>query len=341
MVYYLKVNLLKIIPVAKTQTPAARIALAFAAIYIIWGTTYLAVRIGIETIPPFMMGAVRYSIAGLLFLSYSLLKKERLSWRMIVRNIILGIIMQTGGQAMLFWCEKYISSGLTAILVAAEPIWFILLDKLNWNFYFKSRLMLGGIAAGFVGIVVLFENLLKEPTIPGIDTSMQLIAAIVTLLSGVIWAGGSLYFARRKREGSLYVNLGWQLAGGVISCSLVSALSKEYVGFAVQQVSAISMAAVLYLAIAGSIAAFAAYNWLLTKKPGAVVGTYAYINPVIAVIAGCLLAGEPLFINQFAGMIIILISAYLVNKAGAGIQEVIKEKPPHVEADKVIETAVT
>src|ERR1044072_7796437 len=169
-----------------------RIVLAFTAIYIIWGTTYFAVLIGIKTIPPFIMGALRYSIAGIAFLMYAVFNKEKIFNRSVLKNILLGAIMQTGGQAILFWSEKHISSGFTAILVGTEPIWFILLDKPQWKYFFNNKLILTGIAAGFIGIIVLFENLLGNSL--HVQQSLQVIASIVTLLSAVLWTGGSLYF---------------------------------------------------------------------------------------------------------------------------------------------------
>ncbi len=290
-----------------------RIILAFAAIYIIWGTTYFAVLIGIKTIPPFIMGAIRYLIAGTAFLLYAGFK-EKIFNNSVLKNIMIGAVMQTGGQAILFWSEKHISSGFTAVLVGTEPIWFILLDKPQWKNCFNNKLIITGIIAGFIGIVVLFENLFGN-TVPA-QQSLQVVATLVTLLSAVLWTGGSLYFKYHRTEGSLYLNLGWQLIGGVFSCMLVSWFTHEWFHFAFNDISVQSWLAIFYLAFAGSIIAFSCYIWLLTQKPAAVVGTYAYINPVIAVLAGSLLAHEKIYINQLAGMFIILISAFLINKAG-------------------------
>ncbi len=295
-----------------------RIILAFAAIYLIWGTTYLAVRIGITTLPPFLMGAMRYSVAAAAFLTWAATKKETLFNTPVGRNLLLGALMQTGGQAILFWSEKYISSGFTAILVGTEPIWFILLDKPQWKFCFKNKLVLLGVATGFIGIVVLFQNLFTQSSSMPATHSLQLIASGVALLSAAIWAGGSLYFKYSNTGGSLYLNLGWQLVGGVLSCLIVSGCTGELTGFSFQSVSLQSWLSVFYLAIAGSIIAFSCYNWLLTQKPSSVVGTYAYINPMIAVLVGCLVAGESIIFTQIIGMVIILVSAWLINKAHAG-----------------------
>ncbi len=292
-----------------------RVILAFAAIYLIWGTTYLAVRIGVTTLPPFLMGAIRYSVAGIAFLVWSATRGEKWLNRSVGKNLLLGALMQTGGQAILFWCEKYISSGFTAILVGTEPIWFILLDKPQWKFCFKNKLVLLGVAAGFIGIIVLFQNLFTQSASVSVSHSIQLVASGVVLLGAAVWAGGSLYFKYSKPEGSLYLNLGWQLAGGVLSCLLVSVCTGELQGFHFQNVSLPSWLSVFYLAIAGSIIALSCYNWLLTQKPSSIVGTYAYINPMIAVLVGSLLVGEQIVTTQVIGMVIILFSAWLINRA--------------------------
>ena len=296
------------------------ILLAFAAIYIIWGTTYLAVRIGIQTIPPFMMGAMRYLVAATAFLVFCLFKKEVIFTKAVYKNLLLGAVMQTGGQAIIFWAEQYISSGFAAILVATEPIWFILLDKPQWRYYFHNKFIIGGVAAGFAGILLLFKNLLSVHASQA-GSGLELVASLATIAACLIWTGGSLYFKHHRPAGSVYSSLGWQLAGGAISCLLVCSMRHEWHAVTWSAITFHSWMAVLYLAVAGSIIAFAAYNWLLTKKPAAVVGTYAYINPVIAVIIGSMLMRESITANQIMGMIVILFSAVLINKGNGKVGE--------------------
>lgn len=304
-------------PVASSNK--TRVLLSFAAIYIIWGTTYLAVRIGITTISPFIMGAMRYLVAGTFFILYRISKKEKIFTNDVLRNILLGAVMQTGGQAMLFWAELYISSGFTAVLVATEPIWFIILDKPQWKYYFKNRLILFGIAAGFAGIIILFQNFLTTSTVEH-GQFIQLIASLVTITSALFWTGGSLYFKHHRGTSSANLNIGWQLTGGVISCLIVSMVRGEWNSFNINTISVQSWLSVLYLAFAGSVIAFSCYNWLLTQKPAAIVGTYAYINPVIAVLAGSILLHEKILINQIIGMLVILVSAYLINSANLQVK---------------------
>jgi drug/metabolite transporter (DMT)-like permease len=288
------------------------IAIAFAAIYIIWGTTYLAILIGIETIPPFIMAAIRFLIAGVALLIIAALRGENVLVHGMYKNMLLGIIILTGGQGLLAWAELYISSGYAAILVSTLPLWYVLLDRKNRKTYFKNKLILTGLILGFLGILLLFKKYIDATAGNGV---LQLFGLVAVLGSCICWSSGTLYFKNQVNKGSMYLNLGWQLIGGFLSCLLVCFFSGEFTGFSFANVSMHSWLATLYLAVAGSLVAFIAFNWLMTVRPAAVVGTYAYVNPVIAVILGWLIARESITLVQIAGMFIILLSAFLVNSS--------------------------
>jgi drug/metabolite transporter (DMT)-like permease len=288
-----------------------RIWLAFAAIYIIWGTTYLAIKIGVEFIPPFFMASLRYFIAGALLLGYCLAKRESIFTKTTRVNVLLGAFIMTFGQAIAFWAEKYISSGLTAVFGSLLPVCYIITDSRHWHNYKKSKLALFSIGLGIIGIIILFIN-------PSAASESQIgpitiIASAATVVSCFCWAAGSLYYKYHKRVGSLYCNVGWQLVGGMICCLIISGIAGEWKHIEIQSVPLRSLAAVLYLAIAGSIIALIALYWLLARRPAAIVGTYAYVNPVIAVLLGYLVAGEKITLFQISGMFVILIAAYLAN----------------------------
>lgn len=287
------------------------VILAFAAIYIIWGTTYLAIRIGLESIPPFIMASMRYLIAGILLFLFCAAKKEVLLAKSALNNILLGAIILTGGQGVIFWAEKYISSGLTAVLISTLPIWYILIDKRHWKSYFNSKLTLLSILLGIAGILILFKN--PSDTDDSHTGWITVLASMVVIASCICWAAGSLYYKYNLTAGSLYVNVACQLVGGTISCLLISKLTNEWHQFSIPAITLNSWLAVLYLAIAGSIIAFLALFWLLSIKPAPVVGTHAYVNPIIAVLLGSL-AGETINAGQVIGMIVILLAAYLANK---------------------------
>ena len=286
------------------------ILIAFASTYIIWGTTYLAILIGIETLPPFLMAAIRFLVAGVVLLIIAALRGENVWFPGMFKNMLLGIVILTGGQGLLAWAELYIPSGYAAILVSTLPLWYVLLDRKNWNTYFKNKLILTGLILGFFGILLLFKKYIGATTGNGV---LQLFGLAAVLGACICWASGTLYYKNHVNQGSMFLNLGWQLMGGFLSSLLIGFFSGEFTGFSFANVSIHSWLATLYLAVAGSLVAFIAFTWLMTVRPAAVVGTYAYVNPVIAVLLGWLMANESITLMQIAGMFIILLSAFLVN----------------------------
>ncbi|MFY0599093.1 MAG: EamA family transporter [Cyclobacteriaceae bacterium] len=289
------------------------IILSFLAIYLIWGTTYLAIVIGVKEIPPFMMAFIRFFTAGLILVAYVLFKREKFpSAKTLLNNLIVGSIIMVGGQGMLFWSEQYITSGFASILIATLPLWFIVMDKRHWRLYFTNPYIIVGLIIGFVGIVVLFNDKLNEP-IPEEAIQLQLIASIAVLVGGMCWVVGTIYYRSYPSPGSMYSNLGWQLILSSFVCLLISLILNENQEMIWSNVSPEAWFSVLYLSIAGSVIAFIAYTWLLNEVPSAIVSTYAYINPIIAVFVGWLIADELITGDQALGMAIILASAILVN----------------------------
>ena len=287
--------------------------LAFAAIYIIWGTTYLAIKIGIEDFPPFIMASIRYFIAGVILLLICFFKGEKIFTKGVGHNLLLGAFIMTFGQAIAFWSEKYISSGLTAVFGSLLPICYIITDTRHWHNYRGSKLALASIGLGLVGIVILFISP-SEASETHTAGWLSLVASVVTVAGCFCWAAGSLYYKYHKKTGSLLENVGWQLIGGLICCSFIVLITGEWKGFDIHLISAKAWFAVVYLAIAGSILALLALYWLLARRPAAIVGTYAYVNPVIAVLLGFLIANEPIKPVQILGMALILVAAYMANQ---------------------------
>lgn len=287
------------------------VVMAFAAIYIIWGTTYVAIVIGIKTLPPFIMAAIRYIIAAVVLLIICKIRGEVIIVKDAVQKMLLGAVILTGGQASLFWAEKYIESGFTAIIVSTLPLWYVLLDRRLWGSYFKNKYIITGLILGFIGIIILFR---QHASISTDGNSIMQFWGLVSILGAcVFWVIGTLYYKNHENSDSLFLNLGWQLMGGCLSSLLVGFVCGELNGFSFVNVSSESWLAVIFLAVAGSLVAFIAFNWLMTVKPAAIVGTYAYVNPVIAVILGWLIADETITGLQVIGMAIVLTSAFMVN----------------------------
>lgn len=289
------------------------IVLAFIAIYFIWGTTYLAIVIGLQGFQPFFLAAVRFVIAGVLLVGYALLKGESLPSRSsILKNTFIGLIVLCGGQGLLIWSEQYIASGYASVLVATLPVWFVLMDRRHWKLYFSNVYIISGVLLGFAGIVVLFYDKLNEP-LPVENLQLQILASAMVLFGAMCWVMGTLYHRSRPAPGSMFHNLGWQLLTSSLLCLIISYALGEWETTPFLNASFDAWSAVVYLSVAGSILAFAAYTWLLKEMPSAIVGTYAYVNPVVAVFLGWLWAGEAISSDQMIGMVIILISAVLVN----------------------------
>lgn len=289
-----------------------KIILAFAAVYIIWGSTYLALKIGLQDIPPFLMASSRYLLAGFLMLAFHFLRKGTTSKTAVRQNMLLGVFMLTLGQGVLFWAAQYLPSGLVAVFIATLPVWYIVVDRRNWKGYFGSKLTLISIALSFVGIILLFNE--QAPAGGWKLGNMAILASLVVIGSCLCWAAGSLYYKYNLSGGSVSHDVGFQLVGGGISCLVISLFMHEAAGFQPGEVRASAWGAVCYLAIAGSIIAFTASYYLLARKPAAVVGTYAYVNPIIAVLLGYMILGENINAREIAAMLIILLAAYLANR---------------------------
>jgi drug/metabolite transporter (DMT)-like permease len=281
---------------------------AFAAIYLIWGSTYLAILLGLKTIPPFMLAGLRFAVTGLILFGWSYLRGERPRWDHWRQNALAGVLMLFGGNVAVVWSELHVSSGLSAIIVASMPFWFVLLDRRQWAYNFSNKTILLGIAVGFAGIFMLFRPDQVQ------DEALMPLPVLAVLLAGCIcWAGGSLYVKYHPTRLSTGMSAGIQsLAGGAVSL-LVSGLSGEARSFAPAAVTTESWLALAYLIVMGSLVAYMAYVWLLSIRPAVQVGTYAYVNPVVALLLGWIFASEPLGPTELGALTIILAGVLLVN----------------------------
>ncbi len=261
--------------------------LAFASIYLIWGSTYLAIRYGIESFAPLRMMGTRSLIAGsVLYLWGRRQSTERVTaahWR---SAFLLGALFFLGGHGGLAWAEKRIPSGVASLLVTTIPIWLALFEIALGRIRLTARLVLG-LALGVGGVLFLTE---PSELLPG--ESIDVFAAVVVLLGDVSWAIGTILSRRIALPGSSILSSGMNLLAGGTLLLLVSFLGGETAPSA--GISLRSLLAVSYLIVFGSIVAFAAYMWLLRVETASKVGTYAFVNPGIAVFLGWLLGGEAL-----------------------------------------------
>ncbi len=282
---------------------------AFAAIYIFWGSTYLAIKYAIETMPPFLMAGSRFLIAGSILYVWARLSKdyEKPSFKHWRTSFIVGTLLLMGGNGCVVLAQHYISSSLAALLVATEPFWIVLLSWLwlkgtrpNW----KVAL---GLLIGFTGVYLLIGGQGDTG-----QNSNQIFGAFLVVGAAFSWALGSMYGLRATTPKSALLTSGMQMLSGGAVLTVVGSLKGEWTTFQIADVSTNSWFALAYLIVAGSLIGFTAYSWLLKNAEPAMVATYAYVNPVVAVILGWLIAGESFTAQMLAGAAIIIGSVALI-----------------------------
>ncbi len=291
------------------QASMLHIAIALGAVYVIWGSTYLAIRFAIETIPPFLMAGARYATAGLMLYGWSRLRgapRPRLvHWR---SALILGAALLLVGNGGVVWAEQRVSSGLVALLICTEPLWIVLLVWLRSRQEKPSPRVLAGMALGFAGLLILLR---PSSSSNGVDP----LGALAVLIGSLSWAWGSLQGSRLRLPESPLLSTGMQmLCGGGLQLLAATVLG-EPSRFAPAQVSARSLLALVYLIVFGAIVAFTAYVWLMKSAPPVLVSTYAYVNPVVAVFLGWAFAGEPITRTTLLAAAVILTGVVLISTA--------------------------
>jgi drug/metabolite transporter (DMT)-like permease len=294
-----------------TGTPRAsmlHIAIALGAVYLIWGSTYLAIRFAIETIPPFLMAATRYLTAGALLYGWARLRgaprPTLIHWRSAA---IIGAFLLLVGNGAVVWAEQHVESGLAALLISIEPLWIVLLVWLRTGRKRPDWRVMTGLALGFAGLVLLMR--------PSASGSVSLIGAAALVMASLSWAWGSLYGQRAPQPSSPLAATGMQMLAGGGWLLLASTLMGEPARFTLAAVSMKSLLSVGYLIVFGAIVAFTAYVWLMRVAPPVLVSTYAYVNPVVAVVLGWLFAGEPLTGKTLGAAAVILTGVALITSA--------------------------
>lgn len=292
------------------------VIVAFAIVYVVWGSTYFFIQMAVHGFPPFILGAFRFILAGLIMAAWCVIKGENLfAIRGIKHAIISGILLLFFGNGIIIWVEQSMPSAMVAITVSSAPLWFVLLDKPKWTENFRSKSIITGMLIGLAGVILLFsEQISKIFSMP--DTTPVKMSSMILLLFGAIaWAGGSLYSKYKPAQGSIIVISTWQMLAAGIAFIPGILIRGELNGFQWQEVPYESWMSLIYLVIMGSIAGFSAYVWLLQVRTAMQVSTYAYVNPVVAVLLGVFFANEKITGIQIAGLIIILGSVLLINMA--------------------------
>lgn len=301
-------------PNVNKSTSPIMVYLAFAIVYLVWGSTYFFIQKALAGFPPFILGAFRFLVAGILLLGWCKLKGENIfNGKTIKIAAVSGILMLGIGNGIVIWVEQFIPSGLVAIMVASAAIWFIILDKPKWKENLSNRFIISGIIIGFLGVVLLFGDQIMQ-AIDKPQSDLQVIGMILLVFGPIAWAGGSLYSKYNPTDGSsVSVNTGWQMLMASLAFLPGAFLKSEFKLLDWGSISLDAWLSITYLIVFGSIAAFSAYVWLLKVRPATQVSTYAYVNPVVAVLLSLSFTNEVIGLTQIIGLVIILGSVLLIN----------------------------
>ncbi|MFE4513827.1 EamA family transporter [Kitasatospora sp. NPDC056783] len=291
--------------------PAPRLGgavwLALLVVYVVWGSTYLAIRIAVETMPSFLSAAARFLTAGLLLVGYLLVRQGpaglKVTRRQLASSALVGVLLLTGGNGLVVLGETFVPSGLTALLVAAVPLWMVVLTAFGGGERPKPA-ELAGVLLGLVGLGVL--------SAPAIGGSVKPVGVILIIVATLLWAAGSFASKKIPMPGNVLAASAFQMLTGGLCDLLIGLARGEQHGLDLGAVSGRSWLALAYLVLFGSLLAFTAYAWLLRAAPLTLVGTYAYVNPVVAVLLGWLILAEPLTGPTLAGGAIVVVGVCLV-----------------------------
>jgi Predicted permeases len=300
-------------PLASRRPP---IWIGLLILYVVWGSTYLGIAIAVDTIPPFLMAATRFLIAGIVLLTWSVARDgrsfslpTRREWR---DSAIVGSLLLGGGMGMVAFGEQTVPSGITALLIAMMPVWVAILGRIFLGERLP-RLAVVGIVVGFGGVAILIG-----PSAFGGSGALDTLGLAAIIVSPISWASGSLFASHRAvlpRRPLLATGI--QMVCGGMVLTAMSVVSGELSGLRVDAVSPASFAALVYLTVIGSLVAFTAYGWLLRVAPLPLIATYAYVNPIVAVILGAIVLREPVDPRTLvAGAVIVFAVALIVTARG-------------------------
>lgn len=297
--------------------PPSRIAIivAYFLIYVVWGSTYYFIGVCLRDFPPFVLGTLRFVVAGTILLVACKVRGELLFRRgLILKAAVCGIILLFVDQGVIMFAQRYVSSSLVAIMASSTAVWIMLLDVPQWRRNFRSVSTVAGIVLGFIGVAMLYLEQLNMQRPGGSHYEY----GVLLLIGGCIsWACGTLYSKYHIRdngdEGGL-ASSAWQMLGAGIVFALCAGLSGDFSRLQLSAVSSVSWLSLSYLIVFGSMMAYTAYIWLLRVRPATEVATHAYVNPVVAVVIGAGLGHEDVTLIQLSGLAVILISVMMVNR---------------------------
>lgn len=290
-----------------------QLIVAFLSVYVFWGSTYLAIRFAVETLPPFLMAGARFLVAGGLLFAWARLRGDPVPPRAaLLASAVTGLFLLLGGNGGVVWAEQRVPSGIAALLVAIMPLWMVLLDWLRPGGVRPRPGVFVGLLLGTAGLVILVgPDALRGG---GADSPVDPTGALVLILASLSWAIGSIYSRQAARPSSALMANALQMLAGGVALSLFGLAVGESVD--VSGASARSVWSLVYLVVFGSLIGFTAYTYLLRTTTAARVATYAYVNPVIAVLLGWALANEAITLRTVVAAAVILAGVAMITVAG-------------------------
>ncbi len=287
-----------------------KVWIAMLAVYIIWGSTYLAIRFAVETIPPFLMAGTRFLVSGLILYIWRRLAGDpaptRRQWRSAV---IVGLLLLLGGNGILSWAEQHVASGIAALIIASIPLWITLIDALMPRGTRPDWKIVLGLLIGFGGIVLLVLSSQSQSSAEG----MTLVGVTTLLLAALLWSLGSIYGRDTDMPHSSLLSTGIQMLGGAAGLFVAATFLGEWQVLVLPAITMRSLLGLAYLIGAGSLMGFTSYNWLLRNAPVSLVSTYAYVNPVVAIFLGAWLADEIINLPIIISALVIIASVVVIN----------------------------
>lgn len=304
-------------PSASRPASPASVWAGMIVIYIVWGSTYLGMHFAIQTMPPFLMAAARFLISGAILYAWRRLSGDpaptRLQWRSAA---IIGLFLLLGGNGGVVWAEQTIPSGIAALLVGSTPLWMVIIDEVLRRVAPRHRpaqerpgwISTLGILIGFAGIAVL----VSPAEFSGLGEHVDLAGALIVLLAALLWSAGSLYSRTASLPKSALMGPAMEMLVGGTGLLALGTLSGEWSRVHLAAISLDSWLGLGYLVVFGSLVGYATYTWLMRSAPTTLVSTYAYVNPIVAILIGNLLAQEPLTPRVLLAAAIILGSVTLI-----------------------------
>ncbi len=303
---------------------------ALLALYIVWGSTYLAIRFAVETIPPFLHASIRFLISGAILFIWRRAAGDAVpttsNWK---STAIVGTLLLLGGNGLVSLAEKNIPSGIAALVISTSPFWLVLFESMRAGGTKPNWQSILGLVIGFSGVFLL----IGPAEITGSRQDLNTASVIMLLIAPFLWSLGSIYARGADMPKSTLMSTGMQMLTGSVSLFIVSVLTGELSGFSFGEVSTLSWWGLLYLITFGSLVGFVSYGWLLHNAPVSLTSTYAYVNPVVAVFLGWLLANEDLNARIGIASAIIIGSVIFINltRQASAAKKVVEVVPQEVE----------